>query len=225
MHRRLAIRRHPSTSVIIGLVALGLCVAGPRPAAAQGLRAGLAFNELTDLAGFESRQGFAFGASFSVLRFGAVAVTPELLYVQKGAKRSTASPSGIDDIRIDWFEIPVLLRVGSFISGTPVRPSAYGGIYYAFESGCSFGFADGGDRSEGCTFVGLQEIGINGGISDNTAGWVVGGAVEYFVERIGLLSIDARYTASFSAITRRGSESRPKTRTFIIMAGWAPSFR
>jgi len=194
-------------------------------AEAQGLRAGIAMSQLTNLDGFGARRGLVLGASFGFLRFGMVTVAPEVLYIQKGAKLKTPSTeSGIEDIRIDYFEVPILARVGGYIRGTAVRPSVYAGGYYGFETGCSFGFEDGSDRSEDCFFGGLQEIGLDGTLKDNDTGWVLGGAVE-MLTAVGTVSLDARFSQSFGKITREGSVDEPKNRSVIIMLGWSPEFR
>lgn len=207
------------------LAALPLLFLAATSAEAQGLRAGIVMSNMSDIDGIEPRRGLVLGASFGLLRFGMLSIAPEVLYIQKGAKRETPTAvSGIEDIRIDYFEIPILARFGGYITGTAIRPSIYAGGYYGFETGCSFGFEDGGDRSEDCFFSGLQEIGIEGTLKNNDTGWVLGGGVEMLTS-IGAISLDARYTMSFGKFTREGSVNEPKHRGVIIMLGWAPELR
>jgi len=214
---------HKSFRVLAALPLILLVAASG--AGAQGLRGGIVMSQLTDVEGVEARRGLVLGASFGLLRFGMLSIAPEVLYIQKGAKRETPTAvSGIDDIRIDYFEIPILARFGGYITGTAIRPSVYAGGYYGFETKCSFGFEDGGDRSADCFFSGLQEFGIDGTLKDNDTGWVLGGAVE-MLTRVGAVSLDARYSQSFGKITREGSVDEPRNRGVVIMLGWSPELR
>lgn len=216
-------RRFRAAVLLLAMVLLGSV--GTRPAEAQGLHAGLASSRLTDVPGLESRRGVVLGATFSFLEFGRLSLTPGLMYVQKGARLSVPTEAGIEDLRIDWFEIPVLIEFGEYVFDSPVRPSVFVGPYFALRTGCSFGFADGSDRSEDCFFAGLQEIGIDGAIDENDFGWTAGAGLEYYTGRIGNISIEARYSASFSDIMRSGSVSEAGTRSWILTAGIRPTVR
>lgn len=196
-----------------------------KPLAAQGLQAGLAWSELTGVEGLEVRRGLVFGASFTLFRIGPVYVGPEILYIQKGARVATPGQSGVEDIRLDWFDIPLLFELGGYIAGTPIRPAVYAGPYYGLQSGCSFAFTDADDRSGDCLLTGLRDVGIDGVFADGHAGWIVGGSLELYTGDWGNIAIDARYTASFSDIMQTGSSTLPKTRSFVVMAGWLPTFR
>lgn len=205
-------------------MALILCAVAS-PSAAQGVRAGLSFSNLSVPDNLETRQGFVFGASFSFLNFGILSLSPEILYVQRGARRPTPSEeAGLEDVRIDWFEIPLLVRAGGYLRGTPIRPSLHAGPYFAFRTSCSFG-GDAGSRTDGCLFPAMLDFGIDGSFNDQVLGWVVGAGVDVLVPSIGTLLLEARYSASFTDIMVNGSNDLPKSSSFIIMGGWAPGFR
>lgn len=206
------------------VVALGLCLASS-PAAAQGLRAGLSFSNLSVPENLETRQGFVFGASFSFLNFGILSLNPEILYLQQGARRPTPSPeAGLEDVRIDWFQVPVLVRAGGYLRGTPIRPSVHAGPYFAFRTDCSFG-GDEGTRTDGCLFPAMQDFGIDGTFNDQIVGWAVGGGVDVLFSSFGTVILEARYMSSFTDIMVSGSVDKPKATSFVIMLGWAPGFR
>lgn len=193
---------------------------------AQGLRAGVAVSELQGPTGFESRTGLVLGAAFNFLRFGPVSVVPEVLYVQLGGHLPVPVDQEIDDIRIDYFQIPVLAKVGAPIPGLPsLEPSLHGGGYMSFQTKCSFGFADGSDRSRLCTLGGLQAAGIDGVFRDTDWGWVVGGGVDVVTNRIGIISLEARYFGSLTSITVSGSQDDVKNRAWMLMLGWSPDLR
>jgi hypothetical protein len=193
---------------------------------AQGLRAGIAVSELVGPTGFESRTGLVLGAAFDFLRFGPVSISPEVLYAQLGGHLPVPVDQEIDDIRIDYFQIPVLAKIGAPIPGLPsLEPSLYGGGYLSFQTKCSFGFADGSDRSRLCTLGGLQATGIDGVFRDTDWGWVVGGGVNVMTNRIGILSIEARYMGSLTSITVSGSQADAKNRAWMLLLGWSPDLR
>ena len=212
----------PSRAFLLGALA-SVALWLPAAAEAQGLHAGITISDLSGVDGLEPRRGLVLGASLSFLRIGLVSITPEILYIQKGARRETPSAeNGIEDVRLDYVEVPILARVGGFIRGTAIQPAVYAGGYFAFEIGCSVGFDD-GERSSGCNFAALQELGVDGALDESDAGWIIGGAIEFYLPAIGGLSLDARYSSSFAPITREGSIDEPKHQTITIMLGWNPS--
>lgn len=190
-------------------------------ASAQGLQAGITRSTLTNVPGVEPRQGLAFGASLGFLDFGALSLAPGFYYVQKGARLETPTESGIEDLRVDWIEVPVMLEFGAYIRGTPLRPSIAAGPYFGFRTGCSFGFEE-GDRSEDCLFNGLREFGIDGVFDETDLGWTVSGGLALYTGQLGVVSVGARYAASLSDVTQRGSATGTRNRTWTFLLGWSP---
>lgn len=212
---------HPlKVSAILALALLPFNVTAN--AAAQGLRAGIVSSELTGAGSFDSRTGLVLGAGFVVLSAGPVDFAPEFLYAQFGGSLPEPTGQAIDDVRIDYFQIPLLVRVGSSIPGAEfLTPSLHGGIYYAFETKCSFGFADGGDRSTICTLEGNRETGVDGVYRDTDMGWAAGAGLAVST-RYGNFQLEARHARSLRSITVSGSVDDAKNRAWLIMLGWSP---
>jgi hypothetical protein len=121
---------------------LALALLAPTAAQAQGFgfSGGFSIAELTgdDVAdNLESRTGFQLGAFADLPLGGILALVPGLYYIQKGAE----SPVGaIDEIAIDYLEIPLLLRVDVSPERT-LGVNAYLGPTFAFQVKCE-GVAD-----------------------------------------------------------------------------------
>ncbi|MGH7618520.1 MAG: porin family protein, partial [Gemmatimonadaceae bacterium] len=82
--------------------------------------------------------GFAAGAALAWRVASHVAIQPEVLFVQKGDDEADAFSGGVftEHIRLNYVEVPVLLRVSSnAIAG--VVPFLVGGPQVSFKTSCS----------------------------------------------------------------------------------------
>jgi hypothetical protein len=125
------------------LVALSfITFAIPGLASAQsveiGLKGGVVFAQLPDYMDVlrdlgaddvRARTGVVFGAHVAIPLGGGVALQPEALYTQRGASARLPFGVGDFDLKLDYLDIPVLLRVG---------PSS--GRGFQFLAGPSFNF-------------------------------------------------------------------------------------
>jgi hypothetical protein len=214
---RYALLRWSATLCCIGAAAIL-----PASLHAQGLRAGLARTEIIDGGNeLDSRNGLLIGATIMSLRFGPAAFVPEVQFVQKGAR--TISPSGDDavsDVRVEYVQIDALARVTAPLL-LPVRPFVAGGLFLAWEVGCSLGFAGGGDRSRGCPLDGLREAGIDQPFKDADQGYTFGGGVDLSLPRIGIITLEYRRSHSFGRVTQGESATSPKHRVQTFTLGWS----
>jgi hypothetical protein len=99
--------------LVVALAAAGAAQAGP---AAFGLKGGLTIAKLTgDVEDLDSKTGFVIGG-FAAIPIGeAIAIQPEICYVQKGAKFTEMvgdfEPREFDvDVNFDYIDIPILFK-------------------------------------------------------------------------------------------------------------------
>jgi hypothetical protein len=209
------------------LLAVAVAVAAAAaPADGQALRGGLHRGRLADgPADWTPRSGLRLGAALGLARFGAIALVPEVHYVQTGARLPGAAgvEDPITDIRLDYIEAPVLLRVGATVPGTPgLRVHVAAGPGVLWQTGCSFGFRDGGGRSSGCGGDGLREIGLAPGLRETD--WALVGAAGFDgpVRGVGRVGGEVRYQHGLTRVAPDGSAFRPRNRGLAFLLAWTP---
>jgi hypothetical protein len=174
-------------------------------AAAQGsvaLKGGFSYGNVSNrgvLPGnLQERTGFALGISFGTGR-SMLGLGVEALYAQRGVKNSGTT----DERRLDYVDVPVFLRA---LFPTPgIAPFAYAGPQASFELRCRAGGTPCPDTDRPST------------------SWaaVIGGGVR--LGATSALTVEGRYIYGLSDLklsTVTSSESY-KTRSFLILAGWA----
>lgn len=100
-----------------------------------------------------NRVGFLVGA-FAEFEIGDVlSLEPQLLWVQKGAKYNVdvTGASGSATIKLDYVQIPVLLKAEYRQEGKDLAPSVFAGPAVGFKTSCSVNIeADGASGSQDC---------------------------------------------------------------------------
>jgi hypothetical protein len=84
----------------------------------------------------KSKVGFAGGAFLGVGVGGSWAIQPEFLYVMKGTKVDAAQGGG--NINLNYFEIPVLLKLNLLPAKSAVNPFVFAGPSLSFKTGTKF---------------------------------------------------------------------------------------
>lgn len=118
------------------LTALLSQLAPIRTATAQGqigVVLGATFSTLRGIDGLDNRTGLVGGISIVLPSHGVLSLQTEALWINKGAKASTADPEGL---KLSYFEIPILARLNLSRDGT-VHPHAYAGPYLGIQIDCS----------------------------------------------------------------------------------------
>jgi len=140
-------------SLIAAIAAMSVAAALPLEAQRLGIIAGGTFSQLR---GFENvnaknRTGTVAGVTLTLAVGERVALQPELLFVNKGGAIDYGG-GGRDDIRLDYLDIPLLLRFDKAPSGV-VNPHLYLGPSVGFNVGCNITTSGGGvpDVSSDCT--------------------------------------------------------------------------
>ena len=209
--------RSSSTSLVT-VVTFALLVMLPASLSAQqfGLLGGGTYSQLHGLSNVnaETRSGTMFGASL-LLPFGSTwSLQPQFLFSNKGSKFSTGS-NGETDVRLDYLDIPVLLRY-DVAGGSALSPHLYGGPSAGYRVGCNVKVSGSGipNTSTDCgknnfdlkTFDWGAVVG--GGIDLSVGGFGVTGGARY---GIGLADINNANTPTLSQRIHNG--------TFTVYAG------
>ncbi|HVZ77166.1 MAG TPA: porin family protein [Gemmatimonadaceae bacterium] len=139
-------------SRFLALAAATALAALPAPAVAQlnwhpavGVLAGWNSSTVqgTGISSIKARSGFMAGAMLDAYPRARFSVQAEVQYTQKGAKGIRSDTAAIvptplnADVRVDYVEVPVLLRLNGNKLGGLVTPHLLAGPYLAFKAGCS----------------------------------------------------------------------------------------
>lgn len=191
------------TRTLACLIAAALAGAGSATAqSGLGLKGGFSYGNVSNrgvLPGnLKERTGFALGLSAgtgrNMLGFGV-----EVLYAQRGV----ASDSGPAERKLDYVDVPLFARV--LFPSPGIAPYAYAGPQVSFELRCRAGSSPCPDTNRPSTSYAA----------------VIGGGA-----RLGATSaftVEGRYIYGLTDLklsTITSSESY-KTRSFLILAGWA----
>lgn len=159
-----------------------------------GVKAGL---NLANLSGddapdnSETRTGFSGGAFFMYQFSDMFAVQPELLYSMKGATEN-GNFEGFSydaEYKLDYFEIPVLLKFIIPIKGSGVKPSIFAGPSVGFNMSAKVKVESGDESFE----EDIEDV------KSTDFGLVVGGGLGFPVGN-GELGVDIRYILGLSTI-------------------------
>ena len=118
-----------------GLSLLALA-ATPLHAQRFGIIAGGTYSNLrsADDLDFKRRRGTIFGGSVQLPLGSVITLQPEFLFLNKGTKFKETSSSGESNVRLDYLELPVLLRYD--FSRETIGPHIYAGPSVGFNVGC-----------------------------------------------------------------------------------------
>ena len=187
----------------------------PATAAAQGTTAGIkgginlsniviSGGDSLDIS-FEKRLGLVVGAFVGFDFNPNVGLQVEGLYSQKGTKSTDLFGSADDlDIRVDYFEIPLLVR-GNLKAAEGVRVHPYGGIVPAFKLTDKQTIGD--EELTGDDALPIKSFDL---------GFAIGAMLD-----IKKFIVDARYTWGLVNVNdTEGDPTEVKNRTFSIMGGF-----
>ncbi len=214
------------------LLGLGFVLAfalGPAQLDAQGITIGLkAGVNIADLAIDESgtsvstdtRTVVALGPFVEFELGGIFSVQPELLYSQKGA---SFSEPGIDlTFKLNYIEVPVLLKARLSPPGSPVRPSVYAGPVVGLESKCEVeGSAEGVSANIDCAeFAELSEGEVDIQTKSVDFGLALGFGVDIPAGPVVVVG-DVRYTLGLTDVNdvTGASALDIKNRAWSVFAG------
>ncbi|MEP6765126.1 MAG: porin family protein [Gemmatimonadaceae bacterium] len=165
----------------------------------------------------KKRIGLDAGVFVQIPLGGMLSLQPEVHYAQNGVSitSSTGAVSSLD-LKIDYLEIPVLLRLDAGGADAAVHPILLAGASGAYRLKCSLSGTGGGTSvSTDCNAGTDSEDPFKK--SDFS---LVGGAGLAFTSMGHSLSLQARYTHGLSSIaTTSTAASNPKNRALSILLG------
>ncbi len=183
-------------------------------------KGGVVFSNMntTDL-GVEGRTGFVggLGLSIPITADNFLAVQPELLYIQKGAKFSanTSGATRLGDTYLNYAELPVLLKV-----------SFGGDVFRAYvNAGPSVAYALSGKTNQGPNVVDVS-FGDGADVTFNNRidfGAQFGGGIG-FKAGPGDILLDLRYGLGFSNLLNQpvaGTDTEAQNRVYALTLGYA----
>ncbi|MES2523129.1 MAG: porin family protein [Gemmatimonadota bacterium] len=180
---------------------------------------GLTFSQLRGLdeVKSENRNGAMFGVSLNVPVGPTWALQPEALFLSKGGRFGPASgAAGATDIRLDYLEIPVLLR-RNFGGSSVFVPHLYGGPSVSFNVNCSIDITRSGvpEASSDCERENFEPKSLEYGA-------VVGGGIDISLAGFAVTA-GARYGVGLTHVTEEnaaGLRDRARNGTLAVYAGF-----
>lgn len=185
------------------LVALAALLAVPAASAQTsfGVRAGLNVSDLTgdDIAGSQPRLGFTGGAFANVpVGTSGFSVQPEVSYSQKGV----ASDNSSAEYRVDYVEVPILLRYQTVVTDSGLLVGGYAGPALGFK-------------------VSEEIAGGGGSINTDVFKSTDVGAAFGVTVGAGAFGVDGRYTLGLSRATNQGALADVRNGVFSIAATYS----
>ncbi len=164
----------------------------------------------------KSKVGLVAGAFAEFMVGDIIGIQPEVLYSQKGVK---SDDLGVDaKIKLDYIEVPVLVKVNVPVEGSKVRPSFFVGPAIAFKASCKLQGSSGGTSAS----IDCEDAGAN--IKSTDFGATAGGGIAFDVGGAEV-GVEVRYTLGFTKIDDDPDPFDIKNRVFSIMGtvGFSPT--
>ncbi|MEO5511126.1 MAG: porin family protein [Longimicrobiales bacterium] len=183
-----------------------------------GFKGGMSFSKL-DVENDDDPQDYLkkfVGGGFIRMGLGGMAVQAELLASTKGTVVPQTTFDGETSLKLDYIEVPVLLRFGLGMAPL-ISPYVMVGPTFGFQTGCNAEITSGTDNvSADC-----QDT-IDTKKFDVGATGVAG--VE-FKAGPGSILIEGRYTHGLTNISNDDTSNSLKNRSYAVLAGYSISLR
>jgi len=209
-------------SLWVGVATLFAASLAAPQASAQNIKLGVKGGvNIADLGGSDvgdtkTKSGLIAGAFAEFMIGDMFAVQPEVLYSQKGTK---AAEAGVDaKLKLDYIEIPVLLKVNIPIEGSKVHPNVYAGPALAIKSSCKLSGSDGSvsiDLDCDDPLI-VDAIGEEFPIKSTDFGLVFGGGISFDVGGADV-GVDVRYNLGLTKILDVDPSTDTKNKVISIM--------
>jgi hypothetical protein len=187
----------------------------PLPGARFGLTAGVNLSTFDGegLGPTSNRHGFIGGVVLATPFASNFSTQLEALYSMKGMKSLSSNSANYAMFKLDYIEIPLMLRGDAPVS-MPVKPFAFTGPAFDFQVSCgSDVVAAGNSTSASCDDIESSSSSLKFRSFD--VGWVVGGGLG-FDARGRKISVSTRYEIGLRGITTVGAS---KNRALSFMVG------
>jgi hypothetical protein len=159
--------------------------------------------------------GFAFGGFFAFTPVNSFTIQPEILYVQKGTKYQQTGGTGKNTVKVDYLEIPVLLKFTPELQTSKIAPTLFAGPFLGLRLSAK-------DKIEGAA---VDSLNVETDMKDYTKstefGVTFGGGLGYKLAK-GELFLDARYDLGLSKVAKAdpGETDNTKTSAILVLVGY-----
>ena len=141
-----------------------------------------------------------------------LAIQPEVLYSMKGVKYKATSGDQTETEKVDYIEIPLLLKV-SFRTGGNLKPSLLAGPYVGFKAGAKYSLG-------GTWPAGTPTSGDIKNVKSTDFGLAFGGEIGMKMTK-GMPFLGVRYDLGLSKIDNSAVKRDIKTNVISIDLGYA----
>jgi len=164
----------------------------------------------SDVGSADARTGMNFGASVTFPVGEILGIQLGAGYAQKGA---TENSEGADvEFALDYFEVPVLLRVGVPTTGS-ISPHFFAGPAVAFKAKCeASGSSGGASVTVDCADVGAEVKSID-------IGGMAGAGLDIHTSGPLSITLDVAYNLGLSSIDDSSDGADVKNRAWSFLAG------
>jgi hypothetical protein len=183
-------RRTPGIALCLALAATPLSAQGRLALLGGGVSATVSTASADQVPNKSSRTGFLAGIGVDVRIGKRIAFAPEAMYVQKGVNATDNTHTVSEEIRVNYLEVPLLLR--ATLSDGTGHPYLLAGGSVAFRLNCKLRFSGlGQDIREDCSDNDSQP-------ESSDYGAMFGAGV-----RFGRLGVSLRYDLGLKNINRK----------------------
>jgi hypothetical protein len=208
---------------LLGLLILSLSSfaadASKKMPMAAGIRAGISLGTATGSDAEVSdgnkkmRFGFGFGGFMAFGVAKSLTLQPELLYLQKGVKYEQIGGPIKVTFKLDYLEIPVLLKFTPELEKSKIAPALFVGPYLGLRMSAKEKVEATGGSLEGD----VKDL-----YNSTDFGMTFGGGLGYKMAK-GEMFFDARYDLGLSKVQKAdsdGYQSNVKSGTFMVLLGY-----
>ena len=186
-----------------------------QPGFGKGVKGGLNIANLggSDVEGTDSRTALVFGVFVDVPLSPIFSIQPEVLYSMQGAKEKETDNGTTVDItyKLDYIQIPVLVKVNVPVQGSNVKPSIFAGPALGINTTAKAKGEGGGVSAE----VDLKDLGMP--VKSTDFSLVFGAGIGFGVGSM-TIDFDARYWLGLSSIDDSAANADVKNKVIQFMA-------
>jgi hypothetical protein len=202
-------------SVVIMSVLIMASSLFAQPGFGKGVKGGLNIANLggSDIEGADSRTAFVFGVFVDVPLSDILSIQPEALYSMQGAKDKGDLDGTTADftLKLDYIQIPVLVKVNVPVEGSNVKPSIFAGPALGINTTAKAKIESGGVSAE----VDLKDL--DAPIKSTDFSLVFGAGIGFGAGSM-TIGFDARYWLGLSSIDDSAANGDIKNKVIQFMA-------
>lgn len=197
-------------AIVLLFVILMLNTASAQTTVAIGGKVGYSGSQFSgdDVGSLDIRNTVAGGLFVNIAPISFLSFQPELLFRQKGAVNNRSALNIREEYKLNYFEVPLLLKLRIPIAKV-FYPNIFGGPYYAFNTSASY-------RAVQTDSGVAMDRDVN--VKRSDYGGIVGAGLDVELKFL-MLSLDVRYGMGGTKIDDSDDALDLKNRDLTVMAG------